>query len=171
MHELQANIEVYGSNSALVGANPANVDLAIRYIDRSLEYFPENPKYLNLKALLLAEGKGMKVEAKAMLEKAHALNPRDINIENNLSALKSGGCFIATAAFGSEFGTELDVLRWWRGNVLLKSVVGRWIVRAYYLGGPKIALLVKVSPKTRSAIRWVLRRVVMKIRKKHNLFD
>ena len=57
LHELQANKQVYGSNSALTGAKPANVSLALQYIDRSLDLFPENGVYLNLKAILLWEGK------------------------------------------------------------------------------------------------------------------
>ena len=111
LHELQANKMVYGSNSSLRGASPANVDLALdrlapirrrkpgarppnvdlalQYIDRSLELFPDSPVYLNLKALLLWEGKhvGRKVVV-PLLEKAAALNPRDIDIQNNLKALK-----------------------------------------------------------------------------------
>lgn len=84
LHELQANKKVYGSNSALTGASPANVDLALQYINRSLEYFPENAIYLNLKALLLWEGKGDKIEAASLLERAAALKPTDIDIQ--------GGC-------------------------------------------------------------------------------
>ena len=75
LNELQANKKVYGSNSALTGATPANVDLALQYVDRSLELFPDSPVYLNLKALLLWEGKGAKEQAAALLEKAATLNP------------------------------------------------------------------------------------------------
>ena len=53
LHELQVNKQLYGSNSALSGANHADVDLALQYIKRSLELDSDNSVYLNLKALLL----------------------------------------------------------------------------------------------------------------------
>ncbi len=65
LNGLQANNEVFGSNSASTGAIPANVGLALQYIDRSLELFPNDPVYLNVKALLLWEGKGNKRGAAA----------------------------------------------------------------------------------------------------------
>ena len=88
LHQLQANKKVYGSNSTFSGTNPANTDLALQYINRSLTLFPENAVYLNLKALLLWEGKGQKEEAVVLLEKAALLKPRDIDIQNNLKAIK-----------------------------------------------------------------------------------
>jgi tetratricopeptide (TPR) repeat protein len=70
-------------------ADPANVDLGIQYIKRALEYFPDNARYLNTAALLFSEGKKDKKTAVRLLEKAHALDPRDITIENNLKAIRS----------------------------------------------------------------------------------
>ena len=52
-NELSANLQVYGTNSKLSGANPANIDLALAHINRSLELQPDNPIFLNLKGLLL----------------------------------------------------------------------------------------------------------------------
>jgi tetratricopeptide (TPR) repeat protein len=88
LNELQANLQVFGSNSSWSGAVPANVDLAVQYINRSLEHYPENPRYINVKALLLAEGLKDKKSAIKLLEKALAINPRDINIANNLKVFK-----------------------------------------------------------------------------------
>ncbi|WP_218190616.1 hypothetical protein, partial [Klebsiella variicola] len=56
-NELSANLQVYGTNSKLSGANPANIDLALAHINRSLELQPDNPIFLNLKGLLLWQGK------------------------------------------------------------------------------------------------------------------
>ena len=154
-HELQANVQVYGSNSAFTGANPANIDLALQYIDRSLEYFPENAVYLNMKALLLWEGKGEKENAIPLLEKAAELNPRDIDIQNNLAALKSpsSSCFIATAAFGSPLYPEVNDLRVWRDNSLLKTPSGRLFVSTYYRVSPPIAKLVTKHEILRNLVR------------------
>ena len=147
LNELQANREVYGSNSASTGATPANVGLALQYIDRSLELFPDDPVYLNLKALLLWEGKGNKKGAAKLLERAATLNPRDINIQNNYKALQSSPCFIATAAFGTPFALELNVLRAWRDQHLLVCWWGKRFVAVYNC----------ISPPLRSSSKRVLR--------------
>jgi tetratricopeptide (TPR) repeat protein len=86
---LQINLKVYKSNSGRFGSTPADVDLGLQYIDRALEYFPDNPSFLNLKALLLWEGKKNKQIAVKLLEKAHAIDPRDITIANNLKVIRS----------------------------------------------------------------------------------
>lgn len=167
LNQLQANKKVYGSNSALTGATPANVDLALQYIDRSLELFSDSPIYLNLKALLLWEGKGLKKEAAALLEKAALLNPRDINIQNNLKTLKSSSCFIATAAFGTPFALEVDVLRKWRDQRLLTSSGGRRFVAVYYRLSPPLADFIAVRPALRRITRVLLAPFVKKLARKY----
>lgn len=163
LHELQANKKVYGSNSALTGASPANVDLALQYINRSLEYFPENAIYLNLKALLLWEGKGDKIEAASLLERAAALKPTDIDIQNNLKAIKTSQCFIATAAYGHPLAEEIHALRSWRDNSLAHGVMGKGFVAFYYRISPPVAKLVEKSPKARAVCRWIISKMLLVI--------
>lgn len=167
LNELQANKKVYGSNSALTGATPANVDLALQYIDRSLELFPDSPVYLNLKALLLWEGKGAKEQAAALLEKAAARNPRDINIQNNLKALKSSTCFIATAAFGTPFALEVNILRAWRDQRLNASSWGRRLVAFYYHLSPPVADFIATRPVLKRAMRALLAPLVKNLARKY----
>lgn len=156
LHELQANKQVYGSNSALTGATPANIDLALQYIDRSVELFPENTVYLNLKALLLWEGKGDKATATTLLEKAAALNPRDIDIQNNLKAIKTSQCVIASAAFGSPVASEVHTLRSWRDERLMSSRAGKMFVTTYYFFSPPAAKFVDRHEWARRFVRAVL---------------
>ena len=168
LHELQANIQVYGSNSVLNGATPANIDLALQYIDRSLEYFPNNPVYLNLKALLLLEGKGARQQAVELLERAAAINPRDINIQNNLKSAKtSSSCFVATAAFGSPMTKQVRALRLWRDEELLTSYFGRKFVKTYYYFSPPLAAFIANHPTLRRAARFLLTPLVDRIITKH----
>ena len=165
LHKLQANKKVYGSNSALTGATPANVDLALQYINRSLETSPENAIYLNLKALLLWEGLGQKEQAAALLEKAAQLNPRDIDIQNNLKAIKTSQCIVATAAFGSALASEVHLLRWWRDEVLKTSKIGTLAVTVYYFVSPPIAKFVEKHRFARATIRFCLYPIIRKVKK------
>ncbi len=168
LNQLHANVQVYGSNSALTGATPANIDLALQYIDRSLELFPESPVYLNLKALLLMEGKGMREQAVALLDKAAQLNPRDINIQNNLKAAKTPPtCFVATAAFGSPLAHEVRALRLWRDEKLITSSAGRGFVKLYYYCSPPVARLISNRHALRRLVRRLLTPLVKLIIKGH----
>lgn len=50
---------------------------------------------------------------------------------------KSGGCYVATAVYGSYDCPEVWVLRRFRDNSLMTTQLGRWLVRAYYAVSPR----------------------------------
>lgn len=156
--EAQANIQVYGSNSGFSTPNPANIDLGLQYINRSLELFPDNPIYINTKALLLSDGLGRREEAVRLLERAAELAPRDITIQNNLNNLKkpSSGCFIATAAYGTALDGHVSLLRRWRDEYLLRSPAGQAFVKQYYRYSPPIAKAISRHEFARAAARAAL---------------
>lgn len=52
---------------------------------------------------------------------------------------ESGGCFIATAAYGSYLNPHVKVLRDFRDVFLMSSSIGRKSVRLYYQHSPRIA--------------------------------
>ena len=168
LNELQANLKVYGSNSSFKTPSPADVDLALQYINRSLELCPNDTKYLNLKALLLGEGLNNKDAAIALLEKALKNNPNDITLKNNLEQFKSSGCFIATAAFGSPMAIEVDVLRVWRDKSLLRSPWGKKFVAVYYVISPPIAKFIATRSMHRRVTRWLLRPLVRVVVRKYS---
>jgi len=69
---------------------------------------------------------------------------------------EEGGCFVATAAYGSYDAPEVRVLRRFRDEILLSSAAGRAFVRLYYTHGPRAAAFVSGHPLLTSAARTAL---------------
>jgi len=67
-----------------------------------------------------------------------------------------GGCFIATASYGSPTAKQLDVLREFRDIVLLKSTVGSQFVTLYYKLSPPVADFISGNSFLRTLVRELL---------------
>jgi hypothetical protein len=65
----------------------------------------------------------------------------------------TGGCFIATACYGSYDAPEVMVLRHFRDDILLKFIAGRWLVILYYYISPQIAIWLVKHTKISDLIR------------------
>ncbi len=76
------------------------------------------------------------------------------------------GCFIATAAYGSEYADEVRVLREFRDQRLMQSEFGRLFVRGYYRTSPMIADCIRNSELARRIVRRMLRPVVKRCEKR-----
>ncbi len=72
----------------------------------------------------------------------------------------SGACFIATAAYGSYLDPNVQVLRDFRDNVLLKTWAGRKFVKLYYANSPLLADYIARNEGARTATRLALTPVV-----------
>lgn len=72
----------------------------------------------------------------------------------------AGGCFIATAAYGSSLAPQVDVLRAFRERFLRPYAFGRLVIRAYETWSPPLAELIRSSDGLRWATRVVLWPVV-----------
>jgi hypothetical protein len=75
---------------------------------------------------------------------------------------KSGAtCFVATAAYGDWRHPEVEFLRWYRDNVLVRSAAGRTFTRVYWHVGPYLAKTVALFPPlrriARSALSWLVK--------------
>jgi hypothetical protein len=66
-----------------------------------------------------------------------------------------GFCFIATAAYGTETASQLNILRAFRDQVLLKSAVGSRLVDTYYRLSPPVADFIARNDFLRAAVRTV----------------
>ncbi|NVM20461.1 MAG: hypothetical protein HWN68_01600 [Desulfobacterales bacterium] len=65
-----------------------------------------------------------------------------------------GGCFIATAAYGSNMADDIVTLKEFRDNILLKNSVGRRFVRSYYEVSPPFADYIKGHESLKAAVRF-----------------
>lgn len=65
----------------------------------------------------------------------------------------AGGCFIATAAYGSALAPEVMIFRQFRDEVLLHSGLGRTTIGLYYFISPPIASLLSKHERLRALTR------------------
>jgi hypothetical protein len=72
----------------------------------------------------------------------------------------AGGCFIATAAFGTPMVEEVRYLRAFRDQYLLTSDPGRAFVRFYYRHSPPIADWLREHDRLRALVRAGLRPLI-----------
>ncbi len=111
---------------------------------------------------------------KAHSDKAHSITAyvditRDyIRVKEQPNKQKSK-CFIATAAYGTPFAHEIEVLRYWRDNELKKAIWGPFFINVYYKISPPIADFIRNKSLLRKLTRIILDPVVRLIKGKYSL--
>lgn len=76
-----------------------------------------------------------------------------------------GGCYIATAVYGSYDAPEVLTLRSFRDQVLRKHWLGRLFIKAYYFLSPPIAERLKDARRINGLVRAALDRFVARLSK------
>lgn len=77
---------------------------------------------------------------------------------------RSGGCYVATAVYGSYDCPEVWVLRRWRDTYLTSSTIGRQFIRLYYRTSPGVVRAVGDHPWFTGVVRRSLNRFVGRLR-------
>lgn len=72
-------------------------------------------------------------------------------------------CFIATAAFSGHEAVEVKILCAFRDQILIKSFLGRIFIQTYYFISPSIARKLDIFPSVKSPIRYILRKIAMRL--------
>ena len=75
------------------------------------------------------------------------------NPVNNSIAERKTGCFIATAVYDSPFAEEVLVLKYFRDEVLARSILGRTFITGYYRFSPFYARLISQSETLKRVVR------------------
>ena len=76
----------------------------------------------------------------------------------------SGGCYIATMAYGDYDHPSVMELRGFRDNYLKKSYLGRGFIEIYYKYSPRLVMLLKNKKTINLLIRNMLNRIVLIIK-------
>lgn len=87
-----------------------------------------------------------------------AIDQRAVRIGAPTSS--GGGCFIATAAFGTELAPEVELLKVFRDLRLRRSAGGRRFVACYYRLSPPIAMFIGRCAPARAITRLLLRPLI-----------
>jgi hypothetical protein len=70
-----------------------------------------------------------------------------------VSGPRPGGCFIATAAYGTPMAQEIEILREFRDEYLLTNPVGQALVDFYYRVSPPMAEFITEHPSLKPIVR------------------
>lgn len=101
---------------------------------------------------------------KGLLSGATTTAESDLEPIQAAGQLEPGHCFIATAAYGTPWAAELEVLRRWRDEALLPSSLGRGLVSMYYRCSPLVADFIRTREGLRALVRRLLTPVVNRLR-------
>jgi hypothetical protein len=125
-----------------------------KHIDSAFKIQPQHP---------------MALEAKENLEKIDKWEAPPVWNDSGLFFLPNRGkCFIATAAYGTPFAEEIDVLRNWRDDFLEASYPGRLFIKTYYSLSPPVADNIGESEGKRTIVRTALGPIVKILKDKYS---
>jgi hypothetical protein len=93
-----------------------------------------------------------------------AVSPSGPTVGTASSSGSNGGCFIATAAYGSYLDPHVKVLRNFRDDVLLQTELGTSFVKFYYKNSPPIADFIAHHDTLRMLVRLALTPLIVAVK-------
>lgn len=96
-------------------------------------------------------------------------NPDYFQIALDKAQFKPKACFIATAVFSDLDAPEVETLRLFRDQVLLRNRFGVVAIEIYYLISPRIASRLKTHPNLTKRLQPLLRGIASGLRKRFDL--
>jgi hypothetical protein len=138
-------LPAFGTGAAEFIPNPGEVfdELFIAEGDPDFDTFTNGTEYSNITAI------GGSISDFAI----SATSPELDGTGGVQGGASSSGCFIATAAFGTPLHPEIDRLRAFRDDVLLRTPSGTAFVEAYYRFSPPVAEQIAEYETMRALVR------------------
>jgi len=78
---------------------------------------------------------------------------RENNTSRTAFELSRSDCFIATAVYGSRYTSEVELLRQYRDEIMMKSLWGKVLIMCYEKISPPIAKIVSKNRKIKLLVR------------------
>jgi hypothetical protein len=97
-------------------------------------------------------------------EDMNTISSTEIQVDNAIKKA-SGGCYIATMAYGDYDHPQVVRLRKYRDEVISKSFAGRGFIKIYYMLSPKLVCLLKDATIFNTLIRAALDKLIKVIDK------
>lgn len=119
------------------------------------------PYYFKVAAIDAAGNVGLYNGKDTDTDCQYSVNPADttcrvVTPSEVVGVLDKTNCFIATAAYGTPFADELNILRDFRDQVLMTTSAGRALVRGYYAASPALAEFILKNDTLRDLTRKAL---------------
>ena len=170
--------EVRGEMKVSTTHRDVNVYNSIHFARSILYYGKRHDRNFMIKVLSgcrhISESEGFRDSRKETLVKLwmkeFGINESELRSVPQTSSYggSPSGCFIATAAYGTPFAEEIDVLRNWRDDFLQASYPGRAFINTYYSLSPPVAYNISESESKRKLVRMTLGPIVKILKDKYS---
>lgn len=124
-----------------------------------------DPAHLKRIDMVLSTLRQIEARSTSDLSPGAVTNP--LHDRSSTDTKTGGGCYIATAVYGSYDAAEVLVLRRYRDEQLSSTLVGRSAIRIYYALSPRVAGAFRDRRSINASARWVLDRVVRQLQIRH----
>lgn len=103
--------------------------------------------------------------------RSHSNNPKAYKLLLTTANVQHGRCFIASVAFPDRQDPTVQILRHFRGHVLMRSSFGRLCIALYYRFSPGLAYRLGKYQSVKRALKWGLPPFAACLKRVFNLQD